>query len=259
MKLYRINALLLKYWYVTINSLDRIFDVIYWPILGLVVFGFTAVSIKNTANLPSIFVFLMGGTMLWALFTRIQQDIGIFVLEDFWSRNIANTFATPVTDNEVFVSVTIFGVIRSMISFSVMVALATIAYHFNLFVGGLAAAVFIIPLFLFAWGIGLMTTGIIFRYGTRVQTFTWSLGYLIEPFSAVYYPLETLPVIMQKIGHAFPTMYVFEGFRLAYNGVFSWSHFQWALGLAVFYLIVGYALFISSIRWARRTGFLTKY
>lgn len=259
MRLYRINALLLKYWYVTINSMDRMFDIIYWPVIGLVVFGFTALYIKSAADIPSIFAFLIGGTILWSLFTRIQQDIGVYILEDFWSRNIANTFATPVTDSEIFLSVTIFGIIRSVISFLVMATIAAVFYHFNLFTGGLAALAFIIPLFLFAWGIGLMTSGIIFRYGTRMQTFTWSVGYLIEPFSAVYYPLTTLPVIMQKIAHALPTMYVFEGFRLGFNGVFSWHHFSWAMGLSLCYLLASYFIFVSSIRWARKTGFLTKY
>ena len=33
----RINALLLKYWYITKNRWDRLFDLFYWPLIDLLV------------------------------------------------------------------------------------------------------------------------------------------------------------------------------------------------------------------------------
>jgi len=259
MKWYRIKAMMLKYYYLTINSMDRIFDVFYWPTIGLIIFGLTTMYLQSVSDVPALVVYLIGGTMIWALFERVQQDIGVFVLEDFWSRNIANSFVTPIRSDEIFVSLLLFGMIRAVASFTVMATLALVAYHFNIFHGGIASLLFVIPLFLFAWAIGLFVTGMIFRFGTRIQVVAWSITYLLQPFAAVYYPLETLPSSMQAIAHLFPVMYAFEGFRTAYQGTFSNSMFIMALVLSIGYFIIGYVTFTTSIKKARETGFLTKY
>lgn len=259
MKLHRIQALLLKYWYISINSFDRIIDMVYWPFLGIVTFGFTTLYLEKVTDLPFIIVYFIGGMILWTLFERVQQDVGTFILEDFWSRNIANTFVTPLKASELFASVCIIGLIRSIISFIVMFCIAFFAYHFNIFAGNPLTMLFVIPLFLFAWAIGILISGIIFRYGTRIQVFAWSITYLIQPLAAIWYPLDTLPVFLQKISLAMPLSYVFEGFRAAYQGSFPWNLFFIALGLSFAYLLAGYLYFVYCIKKARKTGVLTRY
>jgi len=259
MKFHRIQALLLKCWYISINSLERFFDIIYWPIIGIVVFGFTTAYIEGISNFPGIFIFLLGGMMLWILLERVQQDIAVFILEDFWSGNVANSFITPVKESEIFISVALLGLIRASISFAIIFSIAFLAYHFNIFNGGLSSTLFIIPLVIFGWALGILIAGLIFRFGMRVQIFAWGISYLLQPTSAVYYPIETLPVVLQKIAHFTPLMYVFEGYRLSYQGTFSMWHFLWAIGLAMFYFVLGYAAFLISIKIAKKKGLLAKH
>ena len=87
MKLHRINALLLKYYYITINRVDRLFDIIYWPILDLFIWGFTALFIQKLSDV-NVMSMLLGAVILWVFVWRASQDIAVFVLEDFWSRNL---------------------------------------------------------------------------------------------------------------------------------------------------------------------------
>jgi len=259
MKLYRVNALLLKYWYMSVNNIDRFFDIFYWPLIGIIVFGFTAGFIKDISNLPEILVFLLGGMILWTLIERVQQDVTIYVLHDFWSHNLANSFVTPVKESEIFVSICIVGLIRSFLTFLVMAGFALVGYKFNLITGGFASLLFIPPLFIFGWGLGIFISGLIFKYGLRVQIFAWSISFLLQPLAAVYYPITVLPLILQKIAYYFPLVYVFEGFRMAYAGALNYSYLAAAYGLSVLYMIIGYIVFSISIKSAKKTGELVKY
>lgn len=259
MKWYRIKALLLKYWYISTNSLPRIFDIFYWPIISIVVFGFTTLYIEEAASFPNIFVFLLGGLIFWVLLERAQQDVAIFVLEDFWSRNIANTFSTPLKESELFSSLIITGLIRGIISFSIMYFLAMFAYGFNLFNGNPLIALYIIPLLLTAWGLGIFVSGLVFRFGVRIGIFAWSISYLLQPFAGVFYPISTLPMIMQKIAHITPLMYVFEGFRNSYLGSFDYANLITAIILSIIFMFVGFIIFMFSLNIARKKALLAKY
>ena len=104
MELYRVNALLLKYYYISINRLDRIFDIIYWPILGLLIWGFTTAFIEQLSEV-SVSSMIFGGVILFVFVWRSAQDITIYVLEDFWSRNLYNLFTSPVRPSEISLSV----------------------------------------------------------------------------------------------------------------------------------------------------------
>src|SRR3989344_7345256 len=164
MRLHRIAGLLLKYWYISLNTVERFFDVFYWPVIGIVVFGFTTAYINDISNFPDIFIFLLGGMMLWILMERVQQDISVYILEDFWSGNVANSFITPIKESEIFVSVALLGLVRSIVSFILMFVVGFFLYNFNIFRGGLDSVLFIIPLILFGWSLGIMIAGLIFRF-----------------------------------------------------------------------------------------------
>lgn len=258
MKLHRIQALLLKYWYLSTADLSRIFDTLYWPILGVIVFGFTAVYFDKGAQVPGVLVFLLGGLILYILFERIQQDVSIYLLEDFWSRNIANLFLTPITAKELFIALAAIGFLKAIVSAVVMFIVVFIAYHFNLVHGHPNAALFIIPLILFGWALGVASLSIIFRYGIRYQVIAWSLTYALQPIGAVYYPLSSMPHYLQVMAYGTPLMYAFEGYRLAYAGTFSWFLLIAGIIIAFLYLLVCFALFTLSIQHARKKGILAK-
>ena len=95
MKLHRIFALLLKYYYISINRVDRLFDVIYWPIIDLFMWGFAAIYMEGISS-KKLVGMLLGGIILWMFVWRSSQDIAVFVLEDFWSRNLYHLFSSPI-------------------------------------------------------------------------------------------------------------------------------------------------------------------
>jgi ABC-2 type transport system permease protein len=259
MKSHRIIALLWKFWFLTTRRLDRIFDITYWPLINLVIFGFTALYIKGSAEMPHIVIFLIGGALIWILLQRAQQDAVVYLLEDFWNGNLSNTFITPITTGEMFTALCITGLLRAMFCFALMTVVSIFAYNFFIFSGGLLPFVFMIPLFIFAWAMGFAIAGLIFRYGTQIQIFAWSVNFLFQPLSGVYYPIITLPPVLQKIAFFVPSAHVFEGFRQAYSGSFNLNLFILAMVMSFIYFALSYLYLVSSVKKARKTGMLTKY
>ncbi len=260
MKWHRLQALLLKYYYITINRLDRLFDMLYWPVIGLLIWGFTSSYIVDLTKDSKVLEIFLGGAILWTFYQRAQQDMGNYILEDFWSRNLYNLLSTPVLPQEIILSAVIFGLIRSIATFAILSVLGLLFYSFNVFSGG----IFVILLFSFAllllgWVFGIFVTGLIFRYGVKIQVFAWSFAFLIQPFSAVFYPLSSLPLWLQKVSLAFPTTHAFEGMRLAYStGAIAWNHVAYAFALDLLFLIAAYYFFLYCFSQSRKAGIIAR-
>ena len=260
MKYYRIVALIYKYLYLVRHNLDRIFDIIYWPIMSLLVWGFTTVYLKDVTGSSQFISFFIGGLILWTLMLRSQQDISIFLLEDFWSRNIYNTFSSPLKNNEIFLATALFAAFRSLIALGILGVMAYLLYSFNILSFGVLGIVMLASnLIFFGSALGILVAGFIYRYGMEIQVFAWSIAFLFQPFSAVFYPREVLPGILHTVSLAIPTSHVFEGMRAALqNGIIPWSNLGVAFALNIIYLIVAYFTFSHFIERSRKTGFLAR-
>jgi ABC-2 type transport system permease protein len=67
---------------------------------------------------------------------------------------------------------------------------------------------------------------------------------MLAPFSAVYYPVSTLPDWAQKVAAFVPTSYVFEGMReIIVNGKTSPEMLIKSFLLNGIFLILGFVLF----------------
>src|SRR3989338_3233740 len=87
----------------------------------------------------------------------------------------------------------ILGIIRSIFSFILLSALAYFFYKFNIFsLNPFHFALFVAILTLFAWGLGLLVSSLVFRWGSRIQVLAWStiwsagLGYNLD-FAAIHF------------------------------------------------------------------------
>ena len=259
MKIHRINALLLKYYYITINRVDRLFDVFYWPVIDLLVWGFASFYIEKLAEV-NILSMLMGGIILWVFVWRASQDIAVFVLEDFWSRNLYHLFSSPVKLSEHLVSIILLGLLRSLATFIIMSLFAWLFYSFNIFkISPIILAACALLLTLFGWAMGLLVTSFIFRFGQRIQVLAWSVVFIIQPFACIFYPLSSLPNWASKIASILPPTYAFEALRASISGNnINYPGLFYSL-IADLALLGIAAVFIkSSFEKAKRTGLLAK-
>ena len=97
-----------------------------------------------------------------------------------------------------------------------MVPVAIAAYFifgFNLLDLGLPLVAFFAVLVLTSWSLGLISAGVILRYGLGAEELAWSLAFLLLPICCVYYPVSVLPDWLQPVALALPPTHVFEGMR----------------------------------------------
>lgn len=258
--MHRIWAVLLRHLYLYPKSASRLMEIFYWPVLDLLVWGFLTVYLqKNPGALPHWTAFLLGAMILWDILFRSQQAVCISFLEEVWSRNLLNLFASPLSAGEFLAATMILSFVKFLLAATVATGLAAWLYGFNLLVLG----VYLVPLagnlIVMGWAIGIVTTAIILRYGERAEVLAWGIALLVQPFAAVFYPVSVLPDLLRPVALSIPATHVFEGMReVILTGRMSAKALLAATGLNALYLGAALALFAWMFHLARVQGRLTK-
>jgi ABC-2 type transport system permease protein len=107
------------------------------------------------------------------------------------------------------------------------------------------------------WAVALGVTALILRHGAGAEALAWGVLFGMAPFSAVFYPVATLPAWLQPISLAIPATHVFEGMRaMLLHGQFAWGHLLAAYGLDLIWLGLAAWLFMAQFQSARVRGAL---
>jgi ABC-2 type transport system permease protein len=235
-------------------------EVLYWPVLDLVVWGFITVYLAQfRQNLPKFIPFFLGALILWDILFRAQQGISVSFLEDVWSRNFLNLFASPLGPTEYIFSLMLVGFTKLIVTASIMSALAWFLYSFNIFLVGISLIPFVLNLIIMGWSIGIITIALILRFGQEAEVLAWALGFLFMPVSAVFYPVSVLPPFLQAITHYIPASYVFEGMRsVISNGDFPLNELFCSMGLNVIYIVLSFLFFYWNFSVVKKKGLLVR-
>jgi len=233
-------------------------EIFFWPVMNLLVWGFVTSYLKELA-LPKTVLFLLGSVILWDILYRSQQGITLAITEEFWVKNIINIFISPISMAELLGAICIVGIIKSVVTTVFLGFLAFFLYRFNLLQIGAGLIPFLGSLLLFGWAVGLFTMALIFRYGRAAEALIWGVPFLIQPVSAVFYPVTVLPPWLQKIAYLLPSTYVFEGMRqVLATGLINGSALGISFGLNLGYLILGALYFSWMLRKVREKGYLSR-
>jgi ABC-2 type transport system permease protein len=256
----RIFGLLERQLFLYRRSMIRMLEVVYWPVMDLLVWGFVSVYVgRLRGGGAQAVAFFIGGMILWDLFFRAQQAISVSFLEDIWTRNLINVFVSPISTGEFIAAMLLLGVMKVIVTAALLSGLAYALYAFNLFQYGLALVPFVANLLLSAWGIGIITIAMILRFGQGAETLAWAIPFLFTPFSAVFYPVSVLPAALRPIAWVLPPTHSFEGMRAVLSGgAFPWDRVGWGLvGNAV--LLAASAMIFSWVMYiARDRGLLLR-
>jgi len=226
----------------------------------MVLWGFLTRYLNTVATPGFNFVpALLGAVLLWDFFIRIMHGITMAFLEDVWSRNFLNIFATPLLISEYVSGLILSSIATSMVGLGVMLVIAAV-FKLSFLVYGLMVLPFLLVLFLFGISLGIFGSALVLRFGPASEWFIWPLPALISPFVGVLYPVSTLPNWMQWISRFLAPSYVFEGLRAIVSGGTASG---WALGvgglLAVGYIFLAYGTFTKVYKNALRTGLIARY
>jgi len=254
----RIGAMVRRYVYLLRSSGIRLVELVYWPFLQMLTWGFLQKYLAGTTStLAQAAGVLIGSVLLWDILFRSKIGFSTTFIEEMWARNLGNLLTSPLRPFELVAALSVWSVIRLGVSMVPVAIAAYFIFGFNLLDLGLALVAFFAVLVLTSWSLGLLSAGVILRYGLGAEEFAWSLAFLLLPLSCVYYPVTALPNWLQPVALALPPTHVFEGMRsILLHGTFNANELWWALGLNAIYLLVGYMAFRWFLQRARINGSL---
>ena len=256
----RILAQVLRYWYVFRGSWPRAAELVYWPLVQMLMWGFLQMHLAQTTSFASKAAGLfIGGVLLWDVLVRSQLGFSIAFLEEIWSRNLGHLMMSPLRPNELVAALAIVSLAKLSVAMVPVAIAANIFFGFNLLSLGLALPAFFANLVLMSWALGLIATGVVLRWGLGAESFVWVIVFVLLPLCCVYYPVSTLPGWLQPVALALPPTHVFEGLRaLVLEQRFDGMLMLRALGLNVVYFALGFWLFHHLLERARENGSLVQ-
>jgi len=256
-----IAGIVLRQFYLMRGSPVRVIPLFVWVAIDIVLWGFITRYLNSVSAAGVDFVpTLLGAVLMWDFFIRIMQGVTTAFLEDIWSRNFVNLFATPLSIAEYVTGLVITSIATSLIGLSVMLVLATLVFGLPFFALGVLLVPFLLVLFCFGIALGIFGSAVVLRFGPASEWLIWPLPALLSPFVGVFYPLSTLPAWMRGVGHALPPSYVFEGLRAVINGqTFLVEQLAWGAALAIAQILLAGYFFFRVYRQVVRTGLLARY
>ena len=254
----RIAAMVARYWYLLRSSWPRLLELIYWPAVQMLMWGFLQTYIgENAGYFARATGTFIGAVLLWDILFRGQLGFSVSFLEEMWSRNLANLMMSPLKPVEFVAAMMVMSLVRLAIGMVPVSLLAIGFFGFNLYSLGLALAAFFANLLLTSWAVGILVSGVVMRNGLGAENLAWTIMFLLMPLTCVYYPVAVLPQWLQVIAWLLPPTYVFEGMRaLLIDHVFRADLMLQALGMNVIAFSAGVIGFSLLLRSSRRNGSL---
>jgi ABC-2 type transport system permease protein len=218
----RIGAMVRRYWHLLRSSWPRILDLIYWPMLQMLMWGFLQTYVSQQAGFfAQAGGVLIAAVLLWDILFRGQLGFAMPFLEEMYARNLGNIMMSPLRPAEFLISLMIVSLMRLFIGLIPVTLMAIWFFGFNLWGLGFALAAFFVNLILTSWAIGILVAGLLLRNGLGAEGLAWTFMFLFLPLTCVYYPVSVLPHWLQYVAWSLPPTYVFEGMRaLLTNHVF---------------------------------------
>lgn len=255
----RVWGMVLRQWYEMRHSPDRIIDSFFWPSLDLIVWGMLTFFVDSFSSF-NVTSAILGSIMFWSFTYSVQRDITMTTVQDLWDRNLYNVMASPLRPIELIVAAALYALLRLVVLFFLLAALATGLYHFSFFMflpfmlGGLVTVV------LFGTAFGILTSGLIYRFGSNAQMLCWSGLAVLSPFVAISYPVASLPTYFHGISWAIPATYVFEFVRsfIATGTIPPVSAWILPSLLNGVYLLISIGCFFWAFHHAKRRGWFVK-
>ena len=128
----RVAAMVLRYWYLLRSSWPRLLDLIYWPAVQMLMWGFLQLYVAQNAGFfaqaGGVFI---GAVLLWDILFRGQLGFSISFLEEMWARNIGNLMMSPLRPVEFVAALMIMSIIRLAIGMVPVTLLAIAFFGFN--------------------------------------------------------------------------------------------------------------------------------
>jgi ABC-2 type transport system permease protein len=264
MSLSRIKAIFVRQLFLIKSNPTRLASIFLWLIVDILQWGFISRYLGSLGQATfSYITVILGAIILWEFMSRIQQGIFMAFLEDIWTQNFINFFASPLKIREYLGGLVLTSITTGLAGFLLMVPIAGLAFGYNIFRIGLLLLPFMVILLIFGVAMGIFVSAMIFRLGPSAEWLGWPIPVVLSLFAGVFYPISTLPASLRAVAKLIPPSYVFESMRsILTTGTFPGNLFSNLLNgalLAVIYLWMMSRFFIRIYRKNLRSGNIARF
>jgi ABC-2 type transport system permease protein len=255
MNFQRIWGVVLRHIHLAFRDLSRLSWMFYWPVFDIVSWGFSGLWVQKYNAACNIGTAQLVALVLLQLVGRTALEISGSLMEELWSMNMINIFASPITLPEWISSGLIIGLMSNTVLFVYCTLIVWLVFGVNVMSVGLLLLLFAIPLIISGLWIGFMAAILLITFGARVQTFVFILNWTFTPFCGVFFPVDILPTWGQAISVALPMTYIFSALRnYILTGNYQWNVLAIGTAMACIYALITCALFFVAFNKSKQKG-----
>ena len=253
-----IYGLFLRHFFLIKSSLPRILDLIYWPSIQIVLWGFISKFFSIYSDYYNNIVgVILTCAILYDFLFRTSIGFNMLFLEEIWSRNFTNLFIAPIKIGEIIISLVGTALIRALIGLVPAILLTSPLFGISLLDLGVHLLLLFLSLYIFGITLGIFVSAGLLRFGPSFENIAWSTMFLLAPFGCIYYPIEILPEFFQKIAYSLPLVYIFEEARsILIDQTVNYKNIMNAFYFNGINLMLAISLFYYSFGQARKKGTL---
>ena len=221
----RIYGLFLRHMYLIIGSIPRIIDLVYWPTIQILLWGFISKFFTlNSDYYNNTVGVILSAAILYDFLFRASISYNMMFLEEIWSRNFTNLFISPIKIKEIIAALTLTAIFRTLIGLVPASILAIPLFGVSIFKIGLPLLFLLLSLYIFGVTLGLLVTAGLIRFGPSFENIAWASLFFLAPLGCIYYPIEILPDWLQMIAKLLPLVHIFEEMRnILINDIISYT------------------------------------
>jgi len=219
----------------------------------------------NTGAVDGRFLvlYLLVGSLVWRFLSSIFYWVTEVVAIERWEGTIEYTLMAPVPRWVHLLGHTAFAVVYSMV-FTGLILIATVfLFDLDITTANIPGCIVVLLAGSISFvGIGIMGAVLPLLFPERGAQMTHIIVATLLLISGVYYPVEVLPELLQKLSVLSPAWYVLEGSRAALlEGAQMpelWGYIWPTLLLALVAVPGGLRIFGMAERYAKRRGKLAR-
>ena len=233
------------------------FELLFWPIVGVLSIGLMTRFLGLT---PEQGAFVLVGTLALSIVNVCQLEVAYAMLLDVWSKSVKHQFMAPIGVRHLTLGAWLVGILRGLVIFVLLSALAAWAFGFRVMAPGLPAVVaFLAGCFLTSLVVGVLVCALVTLFGTRAEAFAWASVNLVLVLAGIYYPISVLPGPVAAIAAAIPLTYFLDAYRshFGFPSEFA-APITTGLALSAVYVVLAHWAFRAAIERARQSGLLLK-
>lgn len=221
--------------------------------------GMQYISGGSSVDGTYLVLYLVIGTLVWRYLSIIFYWITEVISIERWEGTIEYTLMAPIRRITHMAGQTVFAVVYSLFFTAIILVVTVILFKIDLSEANLlGGTLMLITGSLSFIGVGIMGSVLPLLFPERGAQMTHVIIALLLLVSGVYYPIEVLPDVLQKMAVFSPATYVLDGTRRAFlEGVSTgqlWPHIWPTIVAGLITIPLGLWVFNQAERYAKKTG-----